>query len=162
MRRIAGIPFVGSRKLEYWVRVDGVVKTNVPEARHGLGAFESSTHGHVVLVSLDNGATSIGYVLSEELLRKYGTKLSAEEATFEAQKAVAPFELDFLQVHWHTVYGIQQHVAERFQERERVLIAGDAAHTHSSGSTQGMNTGVQDAANLSWKLSGALKGWWHA
>ncbi len=35
----------------------------------------------------------------------------------------------------------------------RVLLAGDAAHVHSPVGGQGLNTGVQDAVNLGWKLA---------
>jgi 2-polyprenyl-6-methoxyphenol hydroxylase-like FAD-dependent oxidoreductase len=41
----------------------------------------------------------------------------------------------------------------------RVFLAGDAAHVHSPAGGQGMNTGIQDAANLSWKLAAAVHGW---
>jgi 2-polyprenyl-6-methoxyphenol hydroxylase-like FAD-dependent oxidoreductase len=41
----------------------------------------------------------------------------------------------------------------------RVFLAGDAAHVHSPAGGQGMNTGMQDAANLSWKLAAAVRGW---
>ncbi|MDQ0601688.1 2-polyprenyl-6-methoxyphenol hydroxylase-like FAD-dependent oxidoreductase [Streptomyces canus] len=41
----------------------------------------------------------------------------------------------------------------------RVFLAGDAAHIHSPAGGQGMNTGLQDAANLSWKLAAAVQGW---
>jgi 2-polyprenyl-6-methoxyphenol hydroxylase-like FAD-dependent oxidoreductase len=41
----------------------------------------------------------------------------------------------------------------------RVFLAGDAAHVHSPAGGQGMNTGLQDAANLSWKLAAAVAGW---
>lgn len=40
----------------------------------------------------------------------------------------------------------------------RVFLAGDAAHIHSPAGGQGMNTGLQDAANLSWKLPMAVRG----
>jgi 2-polyprenyl-6-methoxyphenol hydroxylase-like FAD-dependent oxidoreductase len=41
----------------------------------------------------------------------------------------------------------------------RVFLAGDAAHVHSPAGGQGMNTGLQDAANLGWKLAAATQGW---
>ncbi|MFC7531194.1 FAD-dependent monooxygenase [Actinoplanes sp. GCM10030250] len=41
----------------------------------------------------------------------------------------------------------------------RVFLAGDAAHVHSPAGGQGMNTGLQDAANLSWKLAATVQGW---
>ncbi|WP_433201332.1 FAD-dependent oxidoreductase [Dactylosporangium sp. CS-047395] len=40
----------------------------------------------------------------------------------------------------------------------RVLLAGDAAHVHSPAGGQGMNTGLQDAANLAWKLAAVVRG----
>ena len=42
--------------------------------------------------------------------------------------------------------------------KERVMLAGDAAHVHSPVGGQGLNTGVQDAVNLGWKLAQVVKG----
>jgi 2-polyprenyl-6-methoxyphenol hydroxylase-like FAD-dependent oxidoreductase len=41
----------------------------------------------------------------------------------------------------------------------RVLLGGDAAHIHSPAGEQGMNTGIQDMINLSWKLAYSMKGY---
>jgi 2-polyprenyl-6-methoxyphenol hydroxylase-like FAD-dependent oxidoreductase len=41
----------------------------------------------------------------------------------------------------------------------RVFLIGDAAHIDTPAGAQGMNTGLQDAANLSWKLAAAVQGW---
>lgn len=43
--------------------------------------------------------------------------------------------------------------------RGRVFLAGDAAHVHSPAGGMGMNTGLQDAANLGWKLAAVVNGW---
>ena len=69
-----------------------------------------------------------------------------------------PFNVEFKSVDWWTVYSIGQRLAATYRARERILIAGDAAHTHSSGAAQGMNTGLQDAVNLAWKLAGRIHG----
>ncbi|GAA3529481.1 FAD-dependent monooxygenase [Amycolatopsis ultiminotia] len=53
------------------------------------------------------------------------------------------------------------HCDERQVERYRhgrVFLAGDAAHVHSPMGGQGMNTGIQDGANLAWKLAAVLDG----
>src|SRR5690606_9168021 len=48
-------------------------------------------------------------------------------------------------------------VAVRYR-RGRVFLAGDAAHIHSPAGGQGMNTGIQDAVNLGWKLAQVARG----
>ncbi|MGB7259285.1 MAG: FAD-dependent monooxygenase [Pseudolabrys sp.] len=49
-------------------------------------------------------------------------------------------------------------VAERFAER-RVLLAGDAVHLFTPTGGFGMNTGIDDASNLAWKLAAVMQGW---
>jgi 2-polyprenyl-6-methoxyphenol hydroxylase-like FAD-dependent oxidoreductase len=49
-------------------------------------------------------------------------------------------------------------VAERFADR-RILLAGDAVHLFTPTGGFGMNTGIDDVANLSWKLAATLQGW---
>ncbi|KAF0847387.1 FAD-dependent monooxygenase [Nocardia caishijiensis] len=58
---------------------------------------------------------------------------------------------------WITVWRPNIRLAERFRVG-RVLLAGDAAHVHPPTGGQGLNTGVQDAYNLGWKLAAALDG----
>ena len=56
-----------------------------------------------------------------------------------------------------STYRVQQRVAASLR-RGNVFLLGDAAHTHSPAGGQGMNTGIQDAANLGWKLHHVLTG----
>jgi 2-polyprenyl-6-methoxyphenol hydroxylase-like FAD-dependent oxidoreductase len=58
---------------------------------------------------------------------------------------------------WRTYFGLQHRQATRYQTG-RVVLAGDAAHVHSPAGAQGMNTGIQDAWNLGWKLALVARG----
>ncbi len=53
---------------------------------------------------------------------------------------------------WLTNFSVHSRRADPFRAG-RVLLAGDAAHIHSPAGAQGMNTGIQDAVNLGWKLA---------
>ncbi|WP_372409075.1 FAD-dependent monooxygenase [Streptomyces luteireticuli] len=59
-------------------------------------------------------------------------------------------------VHWSSVFRARAAMAERFRTG-RVFLAGDAAHVHSPAGAQGLNTSIQDAYNLGWKLAHALR-----
>jgi 2-polyprenyl-6-methoxyphenol hydroxylase-like FAD-dependent oxidoreductase len=58
---------------------------------------------------------------------------------------------------WFSTYRIHHRRAERFRDRQCFLL-GDAAHIHSPVGAQGMNTGLQDAYNLAWKLALVVSG----
>jgi len=58
---------------------------------------------------------------------------------------------------WFSTYRIHHRRAERFR-RGRSFVLGDAAHIHSPVGAQGMNTGLQDAYNLGWKLALVVSG----
>lgn len=58
---------------------------------------------------------------------------------------------------WFARYRLHHRVADRFRQG-RVLLAGDAAHVHSPLGGQGMNTGLQDAHNLAFKLADVVAG----
>lgn len=60
-------------------------------------------------------------------------------------------------LHWISLYQVNVRMVDRFRVG-RVFLAGDAAHIHSSAGGQGLNTSVQDAHNLGWKLAAVLAG----
>ncbi|MER5947309.1 FAD-dependent monooxygenase [Streptomyces sp. NPDC001904] len=61
------------------------------------------------------------------------------------------------EVLWASDFRARAALADRFRSG-RVFLAGDAAHVHSPAGGQGLNTSVQDAYNLSWKLAAVLAG----
>ena len=84
-----------------------------------------------------------------------------EAVTFEevvpAIRQEAGAALAFHRCNWFSSYRIYHRAAERFRDR-RCFLLGDAAHIHSPAGAQGMNTGLQDAYNLAWKLALVVKG----
>ena len=58
---------------------------------------------------------------------------------------------------WMTNFRLHHRAAACYRAG-RVFLAGDAAHIHSPAGAQGMNTGIQDAVNLGWKLAATLRG----
>ncbi|KAL1645784.1 hypothetical protein SLS58_003668 [Diplodia intermedia] len=160
IRTLSNIRMEGDKTAFKWVRMDGKYNTDMPFPDAGAVSIETESHGNVLWVRLDHDACRIGYVLSPKLHEKYGDNITEEQAKYEAVEAMKPFSLEIERVDWMTCYGIGQRVAERFFFNDYVLLAGDAGHTHSSGFAQGMNTGVHDATNLSWKLAGTIKGWY--
>jgi 2-polyprenyl-6-methoxyphenol hydroxylase-like FAD-dependent oxidoreductase len=65
--------------------------------------------------------------------------------------------LVFERVNWFSTYRLHHRCVDKFKVG-RCFLAGDAAHIHSPAGGQGMNTGLQDAYNLSWKLAMVIAG----
>ena len=70
----------------------------------------------------------------------------------QALLANAGFEAMITNLAWSARYRLQHRLAERFRAGN-LFLAGDAAHAYSPATGQGMNTGIQDALNLGWKLA---------
>lgn len=72
-------------------------------------------------------------------------------------KTDSELDIELVDISWHAVYKVHTRKAPSFQQG-RCFIAGDAAHVHTPAGGQGMNTGIQDAYNLAWKLAMVCKG----
>jgi len=93
-------------------------------------------------------------------LRSRATPPELNEAGIRAfiDQAVGPGRLRVGRVLWCALYrSVHAHMAEHYR-LGRVFLAGDAAHVHPAAGGLGLNTGVQDAYNLGWKLAATLGG----
>ncbi|WP_181369424.1 FAD-dependent monooxygenase [Flavobacterium album] len=90
-----------------------------------------------------------------EDLAKRGKATFADIATDLISQAEIP--LEFPEEYWFSTYRVHSRMVESFS-KGRCFIAGDAAHIHTPAGGQGMNTGIQDAYNLGWKLAFVLQG----
>ena len=79
------------------------------------------------------------------------------EAVIPSLRSEAGAGLSLRTCTWFSTYRIHHRSAARFRDR-RCFLLGDAAHIHSPVGAQGMNTGLQDAYNLGWKLALVVEG----
>ncbi|WP_063763011.1 FAD-dependent oxidoreductase [Streptomyces rimosus] len=151
VRKRLGLPLRGDSS-ETWLIADAVVHCDLPrDSIHWMRTPE----GTVMLVPfpepgkwrlLDTrDATYHGD--DEAIARRFARKIRAGTGT--AVTVEAPT--------WVSVFTIQQRMIPEMRAG-RCFVAGDAAHVHSPASGQGMNTGVQDAYNLAWKLAAVIRG----
>jgi 2-polyprenyl-6-methoxyphenol hydroxylase-like FAD-dependent oxidoreductase len=110
------------------------------EIRDGEVVYADSGPVGVMLTEEHVGATSEPTLrdISEGLIAVYGTDYGVHSPT------------------WISRFTDMTRQAAAYRDR-RVLLAGDAAHVHSPDGAQGLQTGVQDAVNLGWKLAQVVK-----
>ncbi|MBB4888023.1 FAD-dependent monooxygenase [Streptomyces netropsis] len=70
---------------------------------------------------------------------------------------LAPRPARLSRMRWSSVFRISHRIVDRYADG-RVFVAGDAAHIHPPTGAQGMNTGIQDACNLAWKIALVVRG----
>jgi len=76
----------------------------------------------------------------------------------DSLRRIAGTDLGVKEMRWSTRFLSERRQAEGYRVG-RVFLAGDAAHVHSPLGALGMNTGIQDAMNLGWKLAAEVHGW---
>lgn len=94
----------GSDTTYKWIRIDGRVKTNMPEPNLSFASIYTETHGSVLWVKLDGDAVRIGFALNAALQAKYPDGPTQEQAVKEAADAIYPLTLEFERVDWWTYY----------------------------------------------------------
>ncbi|MGH8876287.1 MAG: FAD-dependent oxidoreductase [Stackebrandtia sp.] len=154
VRELLGVGFVGERYSVPMVLAD----VRIPEL-DGLAApiSQAGPEGVVVTLPFGDGWFRVGYWLSQE-------PASADDPAPDIDQIRAVFtriagtDHGMTGPRWISRFVSQRRQAERYRAG-RVFLAGDAAHVNSPIGGQGMNTGLQDAANLGWKLAATHNGW---
>jgi 2-polyprenyl-6-methoxyphenol hydroxylase-like FAD-dependent oxidoreductase len=126
----------------------GVRRT--PSGTHALGKIEYEIQDGGVIYK--PGGT-VGVMLTES---QVGTSEPTLRDLIEGLVAVYRTDYGIHNLTWITRFTDVTRQAAAYRDR-RVLLAGDAAHVHSPVGGQGLNTGVQDAVNLGWKLAQVVK-----
>ncbi|WP_215453200.1 FAD-dependent monooxygenase [Streptomyces sp. ATCC 21386] len=151
VRRMAGIDFPGWEATRGMYMAD-LVNTDIPHRPIG----ERVPGGMVMSFNLQNGVTRI--VIHNESLRPPEDK---SHLTFgviaDAWQEMTGESIHDADVRWISSFTDTTRQAARYR-KGRVLLAGDAAHIHMPAGAQGMSVGVQDAANLGFKLAAVING----
>ncbi len=148
VRRTARIDFAGVEASTSWLiaeaEMDATPPIGIRPEGGGIGPVDPTTDGGpygIVLKEPDAERTAQPTIdeLRGALVAAYGTDFGVHRPTALSSFTDASFQaVDY--------------------RRGRVLLAGDAAHIHAPLGGQGLNTGVQDAVNLGWKLARVLRG----
>lgn len=151
VRQLTGIPFPG-RWIVRSVMLADVQLTHVPADAVTTNANE---HGFASLVPFGDGwYRAIGWIAGDD--RPDDAPVTAEELSGLLHRVLGT-DYGMHDPRWISRFHSDERQAERYRQG-RVLLAGDAAHVHSPAGGMGMNTGLQDAANLSWKLAAVIQG----
>ncbi len=153
VRGLAGIGFEGSSYPQTFVLADVDADGIEPGAAH----FFVSDAGMLFFFPLGQPAT--WRLLA---MRPPADRTPPEDpvALAEVQALASTYTDGTVQLHdpvWMTNFRLHHRAAAHYRSG-RVFLAGDAAHIHSPAGAQGMNTGIQDAINLGWKLAHTLRG----
>jgi 2-polyprenyl-6-methoxyphenol hydroxylase-like FAD-dependent oxidoreductase len=152
VRERRGVSFPGDSPTHLFALADVVLEgddtvgmdTTFSFSPHGMLLTSALPGGQLrVVASVPPGTSAPDEADIARLLHERGARW-AREATVKSVAA-------------NSTYQVQQRVVTSMRSGNAFLV-GDAAHTHSPAGGQGMNTGIQDAANLGWKLHHVLTG----
>jgi 2-polyprenyl-6-methoxyphenol hydroxylase-like FAD-dependent oxidoreductase len=149
-RGALGIPFQGEAYPQSFVLADVRMGWALPDDEVQLFF---SPDGLVVVAPLPQGHHRVVATMDEA---PADPSLSDVQALLDARGPQAQ-RPRVEEVFWSSRFRVQHRVAARFREGG-VFLCGDAAHVHSPAGGQGMNVGIQDAANLAWKMALVVRG----
>lgn len=152
VRSSLGLSLDGETLETTWITVD--VKMDWDKDPGEAVAYLSS-HGIAFIAAMNDGRWRV-IVSHHKLTVEEASKLTLEDVqVILRERCGTPVSLS--DCVWISPFGINTRMASTMN-KGRVFLAGDAAHVHSPVGGQGMNTGIQDALNLAWKLAMVLKG----
>jgi 2-polyprenyl-6-methoxyphenol hydroxylase-like FAD-dependent oxidoreductase len=147
VRELCGIRFPGAPyEHAFFVADTEVTGPMVPEQ---LNVFLWANGFHLYFPMRGENRWRVIGIMPDDLAAKPNPRF---EDLLPTLREIGGDKLSFTSCLWFSTYRIHHRCVDRFRDR-RCFLLGDAAHVHSPVGAQGMNTGLQDAYNLAWKLS---------
>ncbi len=152
-----------------WGVIDVLAVTDFPDWR--MKSFVRSKDDGILMVLPREGGHLVRLYVELDRLgeheRAADRGMGAADIIAKAQRIFRPFEIEVKEVVWWSIYEIGHRLTDKFDDvpadriatrAPRVMLAGDACHTHSPKAGQGMNVSMGDTFNLGWKLISVLTG----
>jgi phenol 2-monooxygenase len=169
VRRAIGGALHGEAAHHAWGVMDVLAVTDFPDWR--MKSFVRSQGDGILMVLPREGGHLVRLYVELDRLGEHervaDRGLGADDIVARAQRIFQPFKLDVKEVVWWSIYEIGHRLTDKFDDvpedqvatrAPRVMLAGDACHTHSPKAGQGMNVSMGDTFNLGWKLISVLTG----
>ncbi|MDZ7892799.1 MAG: FAD-dependent monooxygenase [Rhodoferax sp.] len=169
VRKAIGGTLHGDAAHHAWGVMDLLATTDFPDWR--MKSFVRSQDTGILMVLPREGGHLVRLYVELEALGEHervaDRGMGAQDIIAKAQRIFHPFTLDVKDVVWWSIYEIGHRLTDKFDDVPagevatrfpRVMLAGDACHTHSPKAGQGMNVSMGDTFNLGWKLVSVLTG----
>jgi pentachlorophenol monooxygenase len=157
VRKGLGLTFEGAAFAERYMLGDVEVGWSFPHG-YGIRAMrqtDGKTDDLLVCIPLPGrGRYRMSMLVPDELSEGDTPQLHHLQAVLDR---LSPEPTTARNLRWSSVFSISHRIVDAYG-KGRVFVAGDAAHIHPPTGAQGMNTGIQDAHNLAWKLALVLSG----
>ena len=175
VRHITGAQMQTQGSQDTWAIADVRVETDFPDIRRHC--IVRSAQNACTLIPRSEGGVRIVLQLSLEDISRLdagvhsnffyppvffpeaNSTLLFDILQTHVKNILSPYKIDITKVSWISRYRVSQGLADRFTDpQKRIFLLGEACHTHSMHGCQGMNLGIADAHNITWKLALVLKG----
>lgn len=140
------LPFEGETEPLAFVLIDAKIEGNLPE--DGMFLNWSSEKSTTIFFPL--GKKTFRLVAQRKDLANKNAPTVEEMQGYLNQGGLGHWKIQ--EAEWLSYFSVNERIVSR-NRIGRIFLLGDAAHIHSPAGGQGMNTGIQDACNLGWKLS---------
>lgn len=150
-RKLLNIPFIEERDAEPLFILDCAA---APNSQNGSLYFSFSKNSTTGFFSLPNGRWRIDGSLPKALHLKEGLTYK-DVLPYLSNRVGLPLKI--ADVTWFSVFHVHN-TRSMLLQKEHCFLAGDAARVQNPVGAQGMNTGMQDACNLAWKLAHVYSG----
>ena len=169
VRAAIGGALHGDAAHQAWGVIDLLAVTDFPDWR--MKSFVRSQDEGILMVLPREGGHLVRLYVELDALGEHERVaergMNADDIIAKAKRILAPFTLEVKEVVWWSIYEIGHRLTDKFDDvpvaematrAPRVMLAGDACHTHSPKAGQGMNVSMGDTFNLGWKLISVLTG----